>query len=36
MCFTDGAVRFIGENIDYAIWQYLGDRMDEQAIGSEY
>jgi hypothetical protein len=30
---TDGAVRFISDNISFAIWQYLGNRNDGNTIG---
>lgn len=33
MCMSDGSVRFIGENIDYATWNYLGNRSEGQVVG---
>jgi len=32
-CFCDGAVKFLAENIDYPLYQALGDRRDEVSIG---
>jgi hypothetical protein len=33
MLLSDGAVRFISENINYTTWTYLGDRDDKQVVG---
>jgi prepilin-type N-terminal cleavage/methylation domain-containing protein/prepilin-type processing-associated H-X9-DG protein len=33
MCFVDGSVSFISENIDYATWVHLGDRDDGVPVG---
>jgi hypothetical protein len=31
---ADGSIRFIADDIDYTTYQYLGDKSDEQVIGS--
>lgn len=31
---VDGSVRFIADEIDYTLYQYLGDKADDQLIGS--
>lgn len=33
MCLADGSVRFVSENIDYATWNYLGNKNDKQTVG---
>ena len=33
MLLVDGTVRFIGENISYTTWTFLGDRADGQILG---
>lgn len=33
MLLADGTVRFIGENISYTTWTFLGDRADGQILG---
>lgn len=33
VAMTDGSVRFINDGINYALWCYLGDKDDGQAIG---
>lgn len=32
---ADGSVRFLNDAIDYAVYQYLGDKADEQTIDSQ-
>lgn len=33
MAFADGAVKFVSDSIDYAVWCYLGDKDDGQTLG---
>lgn len=32
ICLADGAVKFVGNNIDYSLWQYMGSRSDGNKI----
>lgn len=32
MAMGDGSIHFVSENIDYVVWNYLGDRSDRQPV----
>jgi prepilin-type processing-associated H-X9-DG protein len=34
ICLADGSVRFVSNNIDFAVWQAIGTRSGSETVGS--